>query len=452
MPGSLEPLDLGVQIPYHFRCPISLELMCDPVTVSTGQTYDRASIESWVATGNTTCPVTRAPLTDFTLIPNHTLRRLIQDWCVANRSFGVERIPTPKQPADPALVRSLLTQASSESNATHSRLTALRRLRGLARDSDKNRSVISSLNAREILLQVVFASMDSELSHESLALLVMFPLGESECVSVVSDSDRIAYLSRLLFHSSIDVRINSAALIEIVVAGTRSPELRAQVSNVDEIFEGVIEIMKNPISSYPRALKIGVKALFALCLVKQTRTKAVSAGAAETLIDRLSDFEKCDAERALATIELLCRVPAGCAAFAAHALTVPLLVKIILKISDRATEYAAGALLSLCSESEMSQRDAVAAGVLTQLLLLVQSDCTDRAKRKAQLLLKLLRDSWPEDSIGNSDDFPCSEVVIRFCCSQNGKKKILRLCFFFFLSIRSQFFFVVSIRKSWKKK
>lgn len=417
MPGSLEPLDLGVQIPYHFRCPISLELMCDPVTVSTGQTYDRASIESWVATGNTTCPVTRAPLTDFTLIPNHTLRRLIQDWCVANRSFGVERIPTPKQPADPALVRSLLTQASSESNATHSRLTALRRLRGLARDSDKNRSVISSLNAREILLQVVFANIDSELSHESLALLVMFPLGESECVSVVSDSDRIAYLSRLLFHSSIDVRINSAALIEIVVAGTRSPELRAQVSNVDEIFEGVIEIMKSPISSYPRALKIGVKALFALCLVKQTRTKAVSAGAAETLIDRLSDFEKCDAERALATIELLCRVPAGCAAFEAHALTVPLLVKIILKISDRATEYAAGALLSLCSESEMSQRDAVAAGVLTQLLLLVQSDCTDRAKRKAQLLLKLLRDSWPEDSIGNSDDFPCSEVVIRFCCS-----------------------------------
>lgn len=417
MPGSLEPLDLGVQIPYHFRCPISLELMCDPVTVSTGQTYDRASIESWVATGNTTCPVTRAPLTDFTLIPNHTLRRLIQDWCVANRSFGVERIPTPKQPADPALVRSLLTQASSESNATHSRLTALRRLRGLARDSDKNRSVISSLNAREILLQVVFANIDSELSHESLGLLVMFPLGESECVSVVSDSDRIAYLSRLLFHSSIDVRINSAALIEIVVAGTRSPELRAQVSNVDEIFEGVIEIMKSPISSYPRALKIGVKALFALCLVKQTRTKAVSAGAAETLIDRLSDFEKCDAERALATIELLCRVPAGCAAFAAHALTVPLLVKIILKISDRATEYAAGALLSLCSESEMSQRDAVAAGVLTQLLLLVQSDCTDRAKRKAQLLLKLLRDSWPEDSIGNSDDFPCSEVVIRFCCS-----------------------------------
>lgn len=413
MPGSLEPLDVGVQIPYHFRCPISLELMRDPVTVCTGQTYDRTSIESWVATGNITCPVTRAPLTDFTLIPNHTLRRLIQEWCVANRSFGVERIPTPKQPADPAMVRTLLSQASSETTPMHTRLTAVRRLRGLARDSDKNRSVISAHNAREILLSIAFSNMDSDLSeltHESLAMLSMFPLCEPECVLVASDPDRIGYLVSLLFHSSIEVRVNSAALIEIVVAGTRSPDLRAQISNADEIYEGVVGILNCPLA-YPRALKVGIKALFALCLVKHHRHKAVAAGAVEAVIDRLADFEKCDAERALATVELLCRIPSGCAAFAGHALTVPLLVIIILKISDRATEYTAGALLSLCSASEQCQREAVAAGVLTQLLLLVQSDCTERAKRKAQMLLKLLRDSWPEDSIANSDDFACSDVV-----------------------------------------
>ncbi|XP_022762341.1 U-box domain-containing protein 26-like [Durio zibethinus] len=415
MPGSIEPLDLvGVQVPYHFRCPISLELMRDPVTVSTGQTYDRTSIESWVATGNSTCPVTRAPLSDFTLIPNHTLRRLIQDWCVANQAFGIERIPTPKQPAEPTMVRSLLNQASSVSNPFQSRLSALRRLKGLARDSDNNRSVISSHNAREMLISILFSdtgSSSSELNHEALALLVMFQLTESECASIASDSNKVTYLSHFLSHSSIEVRVTSASLIEIVLAGTRSSDLRAQICNVDEIFEGVTDILKN-LSSYPRALKISIRALFALCLVKQTRHKAVQAGAAETLIDRLADLDKCDAERALAAIELLCRIPSGCSAFAAHALTVPLLVKTILKISDRATEYAAGALLALCSESEQSQRDAVSAGVLTQLLLLVQSDCTDRAKRKAQMLLKLLRDSWPEDSIGNSDDFACNEIVL----------------------------------------
>ncbi|KAK4340223.1 hypothetical protein RND71_041685 [Anisodus tanguticus] len=413
MPGSLDPLDVGVQIPYHFRCPISLELMRDPVTVCTGQTYDRQSIESWVATGNTTCPVTRLPLSDFTLIPNHTLRRLIQEWCVANRAFGVERIPTPKQPADPSLVRSLLNQAGTQSNHLNSRLSALRRLRALARDSDKNRSVISANNAREILLSIVFSRMDSdstELNHESLAILSMFPLSESECVFVASDPDRVSYLVSLLFHPSIDVRVNSAALIEIVVAGMRSPELREQISNADDVFEGVVGILNYPLA-YPRALKVGIKALFALCLVKQHRQRAVNAGAVEALIDRLQDFEKCDAERALATIELLSRIPSGCGALASHALTVPLLVKIILKISERATEYAAGALLSLCSASEQAQKEAVAAGVLTQLLLLVQSDCTERAKRKAQMLLKQLRDCWPQDSIGNSDDFVCSDVV-----------------------------------------
>ncbi|KAD2021888.1 hypothetical protein R6Q59_020818 [Mikania micrantha] len=413
MPGSLQPLDVGLQIPYHFRCPVSLELMTDPVIVGTGQTYDRLSIESWIATGNITCPVTRLPLTDFTLIPNHTLRRLIQDWCVANRSHGVERIPTPKQPADPIVVQSLLKQASSMSNSRQARLSAIRRLRGIVRESEKNRLLISTKKGFEILLDVLFSETSrnsSDLVHELLSILSVLPLSETECVSVSSVPDRISYLIFLLSHSLIDVRVNTAALLENVIAGTSSSELRAEISSHDEIFDGVIGILDYPIS-YPRALKVGIKALFALCIVKQHRHKAVEAGAVEALIDRLPDFEKCDAERALATVELLCRIPAGCSAFASHALTVPLLVKVILKISDRATEYAAGALLSLCSTGERLQVEAVAAGVWTQLLLLVQSDCTERAKRKAQMLLKLLRNSCPENSVMNSDYVACSDVV-----------------------------------------
>ncbi|KZV28775.1 U-box domain-containing protein 26-like [Dorcoceras hygrometricum] len=413
MPVGLEPLDVAVQIPSYFRCPISLELMSDPVTVCTGQTYDRSSIESWVATGNTTCPVTRVLLTDFTLIPNHTLRRLIQDWCVANRNFGVERIPTPKQPAEPDLVRSLLNQASSGTALFGVRVSALRKLGGLARDSEKNRVVIAAGEAREVLLYLVFANVgpdSSDLSHESLAVLSMFTLSEAECTYVATDLSRVGYLVNLLFHSSVEVRVNSASVIENVVAGVRSPDLRSQISSSGEVFEGVISVLTHP-RAYPRAFKIGIKALFALCLVKQHRHNAVAAGAVDVLVDKLAVLEKCDAERALATVELLCRVPSGCAAFSAHETAVQLLVKIILKISGRATEYATGALLSLCSASEKAQNDAVACGILAQMVLLVQSDCTARAKRKAQMLLKLLRDSWPDDSIANSDTFPGSDVA-----------------------------------------
>ncbi|KAJ0681934.1 putative U box domain, armadillo-like helical, Zinc finger, RING/FYVE/PHD-type [Helianthus annuus] len=404
MARSLQPLDVTIQIPYHFRCPISLELMTDPVIVGTGQTYDRSSIESWIATGNTTCPVTRLPLTDFTLIPNHTLRRLIQDWCVANRSNGVDRIPTPKQPADPVMVQSLLKQASSVSNSSHVRLSAVRKLRVLARDSDNNRFVISTQNACEILLNLLFSDPSgnsSELTHELVAVLSSLAISESECVLVASDPARISDLISLLTHSSIDVRVNSAVLLENVFAGTRSQELRSEITSHGDLFTGIVGILDHPLP-HPRALKVGIKALFAFCMVKQHRHKAVEAGAAAAIINRLPDFEKCDAERALATVELLCRIPSGCVAFASHDVVVPLLVKIMMNISDRATEYAAGALMSLCSAVERLQVDAVAAGVFTKLLLLVQSDCTERAKRKAQMLLKLLRNAWPENSFMNS--------------------------------------------------
>ncbi|KAK4284585.1 hypothetical protein QN277_001396 [Acacia crassicarpa] len=265
MSVNLEPLDLGVPIPYHFRCPISFDLMHEPVTIPTGQTYDRTSIQSWFAAGNTTCPITRAPLPDFTLIPNHTLRRLIRDWCVSNRAFGVEQIPSPTRPVHPSLARTLLDQASSETCTSQSCLSALRRLRRLASDSKNNHSLIGSYNVRRILLHILFDTNSDcfELKHDSLALLVCFSLVEPECVSIASEPERIKYLSHLMFHSLIEVRLNSAALIESVVSGTRSPELHAQISNVDEIYGGVVDMLKSPVL-FPRALKIGIKALFAL--------------------------------------------------------------------------------------------------------------------------------------------------------------------------------------------
>ncbi|RLM66686.1 U-box domain-containing protein 25-like [Panicum miliaceum] len=50
--------------------------------------------------------------------------------------------------------------------------------------------------------------------------------------------------------------------------------------------------------------------------------------------------------------------------------------------------------------------EAVRAGAMSQLLLMVQGRCSERAKRKAQHLLKLLRSAWPTtDCIANPDNF-----------------------------------------------
>ncbi|GFP83234.1 U-box domain-containing protein 16 [Phtheirospermum japonicum] len=70
-----------VSLPADFRCPISLDLMRDPVVASTGQTYDRPSISAWIESGHATCPKTGQALAHTQLIPNLALKNLIAMWC-----------------------------------------------------------------------------------------------------------------------------------------------------------------------------------------------------------------------------------------------------------------------------------------------------------------------------------------------------------------------------------
>nr|PNR57014.1 hypothetical protein PHYPA_004007 [Physcomitrium patens] len=102
------------------------------------------------------------------------------------------------------------------------------------------------------------------------------------------------------------------------------------------------------------------------------------------------------AEKALAILELLGTIEEGKAAIIDYALAVPVLVELILKVSDRGTEYAAGTLRMMCSDSIAMREAAVAHGAPTKLLLHIQSDCTARAKRKASQLLKVLHKIWTQ--------------------------------------------------------
>ncbi|XVE96847.1 hypothetical protein REPUB_Repub02eG0258400 [Reevesia pubescens] len=67
--------------PKDFVCPITGQIFIDPVTLETGQTYERKAIEEWLNRGNTTCPITRQPLSSSALPKtNYVLKRLITSW------------------------------------------------------------------------------------------------------------------------------------------------------------------------------------------------------------------------------------------------------------------------------------------------------------------------------------------------------------------------------------
>ena len=63
-----------------FFCPITSEVMTDPVICADGQTYERYEIEAWFARGKVTSPSTGAELPHTTLTQNIGLRNAIEQW------------------------------------------------------------------------------------------------------------------------------------------------------------------------------------------------------------------------------------------------------------------------------------------------------------------------------------------------------------------------------------
>ena len=70
--GSVEP-------PAEFMCPITYEVMEDPVCTADGHTYERREIFRWLCKHDTS-PLTGAPLPNKALTPNIGLRQVIAAW------------------------------------------------------------------------------------------------------------------------------------------------------------------------------------------------------------------------------------------------------------------------------------------------------------------------------------------------------------------------------------
>lgn len=64
--------------------------------LATGHTYDRHSIERWLAQGHKTCPVTGMRLRHLELTPNFALRSAIVEW---GQQHGVKLPERVKQQA-----------------------------------------------------------------------------------------------------------------------------------------------------------------------------------------------------------------------------------------------------------------------------------------------------------------------------------------------------------------
>jgi len=81
--GGSHVVPTQIQTPSHFLCPISQEVMEDPVVLGDGFSYERADIQKWLET-NKRSPMTNLMLGSKALTPNMVLKQEIAEWISKN--------------------------------------------------------------------------------------------------------------------------------------------------------------------------------------------------------------------------------------------------------------------------------------------------------------------------------------------------------------------------------
>ncbi|XP_020091288.1 U-box domain-containing protein 21-like [Ananas comosus] len=414
---------MDLQIPAHFRCPISLDLMRDPVTAATGITYDRQSIETWLELGNGSCPVTARPVANEELIPNHAIRRMIQDWCVSNRGLGIERIPTPRVPVTRTDVAEILQEiAVSGRRGDGPRCGELAgKLKGLGKESERNRRCIASGGAARVLSaslsQLAGESIDASRSavfQEILSALTVFSPLDEESLRHIGSRGSLRSIVSILRNGDLAGRLSAVLVLKELVSSLHSEGIDA-VARTDGLSEALVKLIEKPIS--PQATKVSLIATYYMVSSSNiVASKFVELGLVPLLLENLVDAEKSVCEKALGVLDGLFSCERGRERGYDNALAVPVLVKKMFRVSDLATEFAVSALWKLCRNynKEAGKRggdaggclnEALQVGAFQKLLLLLQVGCSGSTKERASDLLKILNGSRGSAECIESVDF-----------------------------------------------
>jgi hypothetical protein len=116
-------ISVSVEIPDAFLCPITQEIMRDPLMCRSGLSFERAAIIHWLYHHNNACPITRRSLAPRDLVKNSSLRLKIDAWCLEN---GVKFEEDKDEEAEPIICTCLISilnqkeAASKKRSATNS--------------------------------------------------------------------------------------------------------------------------------------------------------------------------------------------------------------------------------------------------------------------------------------------------------------------------------------------
>lgn len=399
-----------MEFPEDFRCPISMELMKEPVTISTGVTYERKNIERWFHTyKKNTCPATMQSIGDtLEITPNHTLKRLIQSWQLENNHDKSKTSPSSSSSSrHEELVCLLKTIESSPF-----KVSSLKKLRSLLVAGNDNELVkfdFKKSGGVEVMVKIIVQILDESWDfstfrncEEALGIMNQIPLSEEdeECVQMLMKPECIKSFAIMLQRGSAEARFCTVSLIH--KTGKADYHLNHVMNDQGiDFFKSLFEMVSDEICT--KASSCALQVLIAILdASKKSRLKAIQAGGVCTLIEILLDANnKSKCERIMQLIKLMCECADGRLAFIEHGLGIPAVSKRMLNVSSAATKIGVKILWLICSShpTEKVLEEMLVFGSLKKLVALLHISGASSTKDRVIKIFKLHADSWKR--------FPC---------------------------------------------
>ncbi|KAE8720578.1 U-box domain-containing protein 27 [Hibiscus syriacus] len=381
--------DLYITVPSLFRCPISLDVMKSPVSLCTGVTYDRASIQRWLDGGNNTCPATMQVLQSKELVPNRNLQRLIQNWSdsVSRRQVDAElAVPSSVVVTSKDQVKLLVKQLDNNC------FSSLTKIACFARESEENHEFLARMDG---FLNVVFDFMrNAESDIKSIEHIVrILDLIQSKILDKkpLLESDCLSTFLFVLQRGASDSQIQSLRLLESIAIDGESKLKIAEK-------EGLLLELVNSLGKEKdqRLIEANLSCLSAITKPKRVKTKLIQYRIIPQLKNLLSEpnMSVSIVEKSLKMLETLSFCEEGRMEIRHDSILVRALVQKVLKVSNKATEHSVTVLWIVCclfSEEKAQEAVLSSSNGMTKFLLLMQSDCTSAIRQMSADLLKIFR-------------------------------------------------------------
>ncbi|KAK6922843.1 U-box domain [Dillenia turbinata] len=385
--------DLSITVPSFFRCPISLDVMKSPVSLCTGVTYDRSSIQKWLDNGNNTCPATMQVLQSKDFVPNHTLQRLIQIWSdsvktLSDSSSSDAPLSLSKEQAQ-ALVKEI------EKDDFANRFDSLSKIICFASQSEENRKFLARLDGFLSLTVDILCNAGAELRVLEQVVwvleLILIDFEENEKMSsVLLSRDFLSSILIVFQQGSLNSKIGSARVLELIAVDADSKLTIA--SNDAVLSELVNSLTSNSDSNLNGAV---LSCIISVTLPKRTRSKITKLGVVKGLTQILADPNSTVTiiEKSLKLLEMVSTCAEGRREICENPLCIPAVAQKLLKVSTASTEHAVVILWRVCHvfRDQRAQEAVTKSNGLTKILLLMQSNCSCQVRQMSRDLLKIFR-------------------------------------------------------------